>query len=235
MKRLGLLTVAIFLALSCNVSAGVNMYGLSGIIETPDDSITPTFNINLGGKYIIDYGNTNNYLTSYGGTFGLLPNFEVGIVGFDSDLPGKKTKAVFGGKYRVLDETFTRPSITVGATDIAQQLKSFEPKINEVSTFVLLGKNLTNVAEHVTDSIVKPVHGTIGIGTGLYKGMFAGLNISLSENFDAKFEYLSNGFRRKGTANAGLTYIHDKKITIEGGTFAFEDLYFGAGYTLSTY
>ncbi|OFX14011.1 MAG: hypothetical protein A2Z18_03760 [Armatimonadetes bacterium RBG_16_58_9] len=100
---------------------------------------------------------------------------------------------------------------------------------------MVVGKNITAMAEGFSGMVSKPLRGTFGIGTGLYKGMFAGLNWYAAPKFDIAVEYLSNGLRQEGTYNAAIRFRPTDTISVQAGTFAFKDVYVGGSLTISTY
>jgi hypothetical protein len=259
MSRASILVFTLALVVvSASAWAGTTMYGLTGLIETPDDHIAQTSVFNLTGNYVSDFGDTKDSISTYGGTIGLMPKLEVGIVGLsctplasrrvyavgavgDRALLGvastsdSTNEALLNVKFRVVDETLNRPSITVGMADISSRLEKYDERIGDPSAFVVIGRNLTNLAESFGGVVSKPLRGTIGFGSGVYKGAFAGLDWSLSEKTDLMVEYLSNGLRQDTTFNAGLRLKPISGLSVELGAMDMKDFYGGASYTISTY
>jgi hypothetical protein len=237
MRKIAVLVSVLGILLGCAGAsiAGTSIYGISGLIETPDDAIVQSASVDLTGNFIADVANTGFDGYTFGGVAGILPKLEVGAVGIGSDAPGVNTEVVVNAKFRILDETYERPSISVGAVDITESLNVFNRGINDPSFFVVVGKNLSSMAEGVTGMVAKPVRGTIGFGTGLYKGGFAGLSIAVAPKFDIMAEYLANGLRQDGTFNAGVKFRPVSGLSISAGTLDFDEWYGGVNYSLSTY
>jgi len=212
-----------------------SMYGLSGLVETPDDSVAATNSVALSGSYIPDFDDSSANLSTYGGAFGIIPNLEVGGVAIDDSTTGVETQAVISAKFKIAPETLDSPSIAVGVVDLTNRLDKINPQIDDPSYFVVVGKNISDVAEGFSGMVSKPLRGTLGIGTGLYKGIFAGLTWYVAPKFDVAVEYLSEGLRQEGTYNAVLRFRPASTISIQAGTYAFKDVYVAGSVMLSTY
>lgn len=234
MKRIILsLFVAAMLALTAGaLYAGDTLYGITGLIETPSATAASMGNIDLGIRYINDINDYDNSLMSFGGSFGLLPKLEVSGVIIDSDADEVDSEAVLNAKYEVLPETLVSPAVAVGVVDITNRAKKIGAADDEVSAFVVIGKNLTSAAETVAGSVVKPLHGTIGTGTGIYSGIFAGLDCALTSELNIKVEFLSNGLRDDSTINAGVRYAVGSGFSLEAGALDLKDFYVGANYNV---
>jgi len=210
--------------------AATTIYGATGLIETPNDSIAKVGMPQLAGMYASDLLDNNRHGSSYGAALGLLPKFEVSGVAMDPE--GQTTQAILNGKFRLVDETLASPSVTVGVVDATERLKKFNGRLDEVSAFVVIGKNLTQVAEGVAGKVVRPVKGTVGIGTGLYKGGFAGLSVSASPKVDLDVEYLAKGISGKSTFNGAVHYTPIEGLNIGVGALRFKDVFGSVDYTL---
>ena len=237
MKKVTVLLSAIALLVGSTgaVHPAASMYGLSGLVETPDDTIAAPNSLMVSGSYITDFGNTNFNLMTYGGAIAIMPNLEVGAVAIDNSAPGIATQALINAKFRVVPETLGSPSICVGVVDATNRLEKMDARIDKPSAFVVFGKNISAAAEGVSGLVSKPIRGTVGFGTGIYRGFFAGLNMSAAPKFDIAVEYLSEGLRQQGTGNAIIRFRPTEMISIEAGAFAFKDLYLGGTFILSTY
>jgi len=230
-----LLTMALVIGWAGSTLAGTCLYGLSGLIETPDDTIADPSAVTLEGRYIADFGDSKINVFGYGGTVGIIPKLEVGAVAMDSDGPGAKVEGIFNFKFRVLDESFDRPSITVGMVDLTNRFGRISPGVDKTSGFVVVGRNIASAAEAWGGFVSTPLKGTIGFGTGVYKGLFLGLDWSASGRVDVMAEYLSSGLRQRGTFNAGVRVNAVGGLSLELGAIGFKDFYGGASYTLSMY
>lgn len=241
MRKFAVLLAVAVLLLGCAsvLHAAASIYGMSGLIETPDDSIVSSKSLTPTANRIFDL-NVNGVadgvdLTTFGGAIGIIPNLEVSAVGIDSDVRGASTEGLINAKYRVLPETLTSPSVTVGVVDIAQRLERFSDDIDGMSTFVVVGKNISNMAEGVSGAVSKPIRGTFGIGTGLYKGAFAGLDMSIAPKFSVAVEYLNKGIRNETTFNGMVRFTPIEALSIDAGAIGFKDFYAGASFNLSTF
>jgi len=234
-----LAVAAVTLACAGALQAATSIYGISGLIETPDDSIVTAKSLTPTADRIFDFkprgAATGVDVTTFGGAIGIIPNLEISAVGIDADVAGVETEALINAKYRVLEETVNRPSVTVGVVDAAQRLEHFTDTITEPSAFVVFGKNVSNIAEGVSGQVSKPVRGTIGFGTGLYRAAFAGLNISLAPKFNIAVEYLAKGLRDQDTVSGVVRFQPIEALSIDAGVVGFKDFYAGASFNLSTF
>ena len=242
MKKFAILlvVVAILLGGGSALYAAASIYGVSGLIETPDDTIVAEKTIAPMVAHIFDLkvNDTNEGfdVTTFGGAIGVFPNLEVGAVALDVDVNGVSTEALLNAKYRVLAESVNRPSVTVGIVDIAQRLDHMtDGGIDGMSAFIVFGKNISDIAEDVSGEVSKPIKGTLGFGTGLYKGVFAGLNMSLAPKFSVAIEYLSKGIRDESTFSGMVRFKPIDALAIDAGVIGFQDFYMGASYNLSTF
>lgn len=216
-------------------SASTTIYGVTGLIETPNDSIAKVAMPQLAGTYAWDLLGNGRSGVSYGGAIGIMPKLEVSGVAMDTDTPGQDTQGIFNAKYRLIEETIASPSITVGVVDVTERLSRFNGRLDEVSAFIVVGKNLTQVAEDVAGSVVKPIKGTVGIGTGLYRGGFAGLSMNLTPKVDVDVEYLVKGIRDKGSFNGAVHYTPIEGLNIAAGVLHFDDFFGSVNYTMLSY
>jgi len=242
MKKFAVLLVlaAMLLAGASALYAAASIYGQSGLIETPDDQITGEKTIVPVATRIFDLksnGATEGVdVSTYGGAIGIFPNLEVSAVAVDVDAPHTNTEALINAKYRVLAESVNRPSVTVGVMDLTKRLERFYGTgIDGMSSFIVFGKNLSNVAEGVSGQVSLPIRGTFGVGTGVYKGAFAGLDMSLAPKITAAVEYLAKGIRDETTFNGMVRFKPIEALSVDAGVIGFKDFYAGASYNLSTF
>lgn len=235
-----LLTVAV-LVLGCAgvLHAAASIYGVSGLIETPDDSIVSAKSITPTANRIFDlkvHGAKDGVdVSTYGGAFGILPNLEISGVAADSNAKGMSTQGILNAKYRVLPETLKAPSVTVGVVDMGERFDDAGLPVSDMSSFVVFEKNITNLAEGISGSISKPIKGTVGFGSGIYKGGFAGLDMSLAPKFSVAVEYLDKGMRNESTFNGLVRFSPIDALSVDAGVIGFKDFYAGASYNLSTF
>ncbi|MGQ9456443.1 MAG: hypothetical protein ACUVRS_00055 [Armatimonadota bacterium] len=238
MTRIFLVLLSTFLIFAGVVSAaraGVCFYGLSGLIETPDDTTVDPSAVKLMGWIAPNYDDSNVDVYGYGGAVGIIPKLEVGFVALDMDVAGSKARGLVSAKYRLVDESADRPSITVGVVDVANQIEKINLAINDISGFVVFGRSVSSMVQPWATAVTTPLKFTLGFGTGLYKGVFVGADWSPHEKLHVAVEYLSKGLRQKGTVNAGLRYNLFDHLVIDAGTAAFKGFYGGANYTLLRY
>lgn len=246
------LLVAFMLAAGTVANAALNVYGVSGLIETPDDSVVPPKSVELTAHYISDVDRSDVDITTYGAAFGLIPKLEISAVAVDpsggpryvpeyevapafDEGSTDSTKVLLNAKYQILGEAVDRPSVTIGVVDVAKKLKDYGGDIDKISAFVVVGKNISPLAEGFSGRVSKPVRGTLGIGTGLYKGVFGGLSWSMAPRFDVVAEYLTKGIRQKSTLNAAVRFTPAAPVSIQVGTHAFKSFYAGASFNLAVY
>lgn len=226
MKKYALLvSLLALMVVAVSANASLNIFGTSGLIETPDDTIVAPSTLALTFNYVSDIGDSDEALTSFGGAYGVLPKFEASAIGFDF---ADDTDFVLNAKYRVLEETYSRPSITIGITDITSEIEGGP------SAYIVFGKNITSFAEQVSGEVSKPVRGYIGTGTDLYKGVFVGLNWTLTDKFDVMAEYLTEGLTNNDF-NAALQWRPIGGLAVKVGTLDFDNIYAGVTYNLCTY
>jgi hypothetical protein len=217
------------------VCADAGVYGISGLIETPDDNVAPKDGVNLCGTFVSDFADSNASLTAFGGAWGVSNGFEIGGVEIGSDLDGVPSRFIFSGKMQISKETITKPGMAVGVVDFGQKLRDIFGVEDEASAFFVVGKNLTPAAERWSGVVSKPVRGTIGLGTGIYRGLFGGLEFSLSKGTGVKVEFLSRGIRDKSTVNAALQFSPMKSLSVEVGALGMESFYGGVRFTFQPY
>lgn len=199
------------------------IYGLTGLIETPDDSIVSLHGAELSLNYVNDFNGTNENLLLYGGVVGLLPGLEAGATLLQSSVDGKRSEGLLNWKYRIASEQRVRPSLTVGFVDLVNQLDKVNPEIHNSSFFAVFGKTL---------GATEPgrLKVTAGFGTGLYNSGFAGAQWRAAPKTDLVVEYLSKGLRQSTTVSAALRYSVAEVSTLQLGTIGFESFYAGGSY-----
>ncbi len=109
----------------------------------------------------------------------------------DKNLTGGSTKTIFNAKYLVNEETTLSPSITAGVVDITNGLDD----LNDVSGpgfFILLSKTFDPARAEMNGRSM-PLKAHLGLGSGIYNGLFVGLDWSLDPRFSVVAEYLRRG------------------------------------------
>lgn len=221
-----LIVVSVIMCLTSGIcGAAPSFLSTTGNIMTPNDSLLGAGEFSANYDYFdIDDVTT----TVFGANVGVTQNLELGIARIDKDAAGVDAETILNAKYLVLPETVTRPSLLVGVVDAGGELDAKD----DAGLYVVIGKNLTPAATGLTGEPVEPLRGYLGIGTGVYDGMFAGLDCTISQRVKIIAEFL-NGFGEKNDSifNAGLRVAITDSLRgdialIDGG-----DIGFGISYT----
>ena len=228
MRRVSLAALVAVIVLAAIPAVGApNLYGTSGLIEVPDDIIYPVGAFSLAYHVIVEPGDSDDNLNFFTIGTGLLPNLDIsGGVKTNGD-----TDAVINAKYRLAAETIERPSITIGVVDAAGELSPND----DPGIYIEFGKNLTAAAEEVAGGESKPLHGYLGFGTGVMKGVFIGLNWTLAPKLSATVEYLSKGLKDDPHFNVGIRLALTNELRLDAGLFDMDDFTGGISYNLARF
>jgi hypothetical protein len=214
--------VVLLLVVGSSAWAAPSVFGISGNILTPDDTILAAGAFNIAYHGVTDSDtNTTNF---FAGNVGLIPNLEVGAaVETNGD-----SEVLVNGKYRLVTENANRPAVTVGVIDVGTAI-SDNPGI-----FLLLSKNLTPTAENVSGKSVGPVRGHIGVGGGVLKTIFASLDWTVTPKLTLIAEAISDSeFRSaggEGLVNVGARFALTNDLRLDAGLIDFDDFTFGISY-----
>ena len=217
---------ALFVSAIAGVVAAPNLYGTSGLIEVPDDRIYAVGAWSPAYHTVLDINDSDNNLSFFTIGTGILPNLSVsgGIkTNGDSDV-------VLNGKYRLVAESASRPSITIGVVDALGDLA-----INDdPGLYIEVGRNLTAAAEEVAGGDSKPLRGFLGVGTGVLQGVFLGLDWTLTPKLSAMVEYLSgdDGLVGDSHFNAGIRFALTNEIRVDAAMVDFDDFSAGISYNV---
>ncbi len=193
----------------------------SGNIITPDAVITPTGSWELSFHDFIDVLGNNEDLTSVGAIYGLAENLEVGVTFLNND----QSDLAISGKLRIVQETATVPAVIVGVFDATGTADIID---DDPGFYLALSKNVTPFATDIADQPSRPLRLTIGFGSGLFDGIFAGLDWTLEERLSLMLEYLNQGsFQNGSEVNAGIRYAWTNTLRLDAATIDFEDFAFG--------
>ncbi len=222
--------ILIILALAiAPVQATPSYFGPSGNIMTPDDLTVSRGNFSLGYHRFLDleWIGTTTDLDVYHGHYGLTPDIEVGLSVVDVR-DGGGSDVAFNGKWRILRETASRPAIAVGVLDVAGNAFDDDP-----SFYALISKSLTAAASELVDGESRPLRGTLGIGSGFYDGIFAGLDWTLSRRWGAMVEYVRGGdlLGESSLINGGVRFRPGQGFQLDAALVDFDEFAFGAAYT----
>lgn len=226
-ERICILILALCL-LSGIVSAAPSYLGTTGLIFVPSD-----LNLRAGdfsaNFHTLDLSNNPNVL---GANVGVTENLEIGLARVDPDIPGGHIETAINVKYGLLNEIGSRPSLTVGAVDAGGSL---DPN-GDPGFYIVLGKNLTSAATSISGEPVPPIRGYLGIGTGIYDGLFAAAEWSFSPKATLLLEFL-NGISIKNAVSEDSVFNAGVRFAISGGVrgdialINGGDLGFGISYT----
>jgi len=235
-KIVALLSLAaLVLGAAGALMASSTIYGVSGLFEVPDDSIASQNSVALTAKRIYDVDDSDSEVSFYGGAVGIAPKVEIGGTIADSSAAATDSEGIIGGKLRLVEEALDKPSVTVGVVDAGSRLKRISGTDEDASAFVVFGKNLSAAAEGFSGMVSKPVRGFVGWGTGIYRGGFAGLSLSLAPKVDVIAEWLGKGVRDDSTVTGGVRFGIVKGLNVEASYYRFKDFTIGANYTLGMY
>jgi len=201
--------------------------GFSGVIMTPDDTIVPnqTWEASFHDTLKL-FKNDDSDLTTYGLTYGLAANLEVGA----SYISGDSDNIAISGKYRLIAEKSNTPSVTVGVFDAAGNVNSIS---SDPSLYVMFSKNITPLASEIADTPSKPLRLGLGIGSGLYNGIIANLNWTLDPKLSLLAEYNSGNHaidRLRNRPSVGIRWAASDHIRLDAAAVGFRDFGFGINY-----
>ncbi len=204
------------------VTAAPNLYGTGGLIEIPDDSIYAVGEWTPAYHGVYDVSDSGQSLNTYTVGTGIIPNLSAsaGVVDFGD------TNLLLNAKYRILSETSTRPSVTVGVIDLTSEIGQ------DPSIYIVVGRNLTAAAEEVAGGESKPLRGYIGFGTDILDGVFLGLDWTLSPKFSAMLEFVGSdeGIVDGSHFNGGIRYALTNELRLDAGLVDFSDFTAGISY-----
>ncbi len=217
------LAIGTLLVCACVGSAvsAPSFLSTSGNILTPDDVLLPPggFSANYHAIDIEDFDRTQ---TIIGANVGVTPSLELGIARVDFDDGNEET--IINGKYLLMPETATRPSIVLGVVDFSGELDLDD----DPGIYVLLGKNLTPMASDIAGEPSKPLRGVVGFGTGIFDGLFASLDWTLNPRLSLMAEFIDGNF--PGVTDSGFNVgvrfaltdqLRGDLALIDGNNFGF--------------
>jgi len=196
------------------------MGGQSGDILTPDGLVTPQ------GSWDLSYHQFTNLLgdadlTTFGATYGVVENLEIGV----SFLSNGDTETALNAKFRLMPETAQKPGILIGVFDVGSTFG------NDASLYLVISKNITSTASDIAGEPSKPLRLNVGFGSGLYDGIFLGLDWTLQPQLSLMAEFSSGQIGDNDSFfNAGLRYAISDAFRLDVATIDFEDIAFGASY-----
>lgn len=194
----------VFVLVSGIAMAAPSFLGTSGLILTPDDSVLGVSDFSAGYHDL-------DWATVIGVNVGVAQNLELGIARLDSD--GADEDTMLNAKYRLLAETATAPSVVIGVVDS--------------DFYGVVGKNLTPMATGITGEPVMPLRGFVGIGSGDYDGVFAGVDWAITQKAKIIAEYIAED----SVFNVGARLAITDSLTFDAAMIDGDDFAFGISYT----
>lgn len=227
-----ILTIVMAMALLCLLAgmsmASASVFGASGNILTPDDKVLDVGDFSAN----VDSLQLDDPVTLIGASFGIAENMEIGVANYNPSRDRADSQTVINLKYAAVKESLNMPAITVGLIDAAGEVDPDE----DSGFFVVAGKNLTQAGSNFRGEPIGNLRGFIGIGGGMYQGLFAGANYTLTPKVNVIVEYL-NGIKMKDAMdedsvfNAAIKMKVTDNIGVNLGLIDMEDLSFGVTYT----
>lgn len=217
------LVVPILLLAALPAFGASSFLGPTGNITTPDDIVVPLNMWEFAYHHFEEvFAGVDFNVASV--NYGLAPNLEVGAA-FTSD---DEDDVVFNAKYRIVDERPGRPSVAVGVFDVASTLDMFG---DDAGFYVLASKNITRIATEIVGEPSRPLRLSVGVGSGVFDGLFANLDWTLGSRTSVMLEYINNDFAKPGTGgssiNAGARFAISDMVRLDAATIDFEDFAFG--------
>jgi len=226
-RMFGFVAAMAMLSLLSGIStAAPSFLSTTGNILTPDDLLLSagSFSANF---HSVEVGDSSTIL---GANVGVTPNLELGIARFSPDVGDSET--IINGKYMILAETSSRPSLVVGVVDATGDL---DPD-DDPGFYIVLGKTLTSMASGIAGEPVGPMRGFLGVGSGIYNGLFLGVDWAISARTSIMAEFI-NELAIKRTIgedsafNVGLRFAITEGIRGDVALIDGDDLGFGISYT----
>ena len=227
MRYLLLTLIVLVFGVSPGFGASNYLGGMSGLILTPNAVLAPerawefSFHDSLGAIW-------DNDLIAWGVNYGVSTNVEAGVSLLRN---GGRNDLTFNGKYTVVRETEKTPAFAVGVFDLA----AVASEVNRTaSLYMLLSKNMTPIISELECEPSRPVYLNLGIGSGVFSGIFGSVDWTLSERAALMAEYTNGRFgENKRMINAGVRYAIADKWRLDAATLSFKHLALGANYRTS--
>lgn len=214
--------------LSGLVMASPSFLGVSGNVLTPNDEVLGTGDFTA----TIQSLQLRHGITVIGANAGLTDNLELGIANYNPSNAGSKSETIFNVKYSVLKEKGSMPSLTVGLVDATGAIS-----VNgNPGFFAVAGKNLTRVGADVTGRPIGNLRGYLGVGTGIYNGLFVAADYSVSSRVNVVAELIGgmrmqDGINENAVFNAAVKVKITDNIGVDLALLNGSDMGFGITYT----
>lgn len=201
--------------------------GFSGNILTPDSVIETTGTWEASYHQAVNLLGDNDNLTTFGVIYGATPNLELGASFVDNG----ESDTTLNAKYRLLAETADRPAIIVGVFDAAGSADFLD---DNAGFYLALSKNVTPTASEIAGGPSKPLRLTLGVGSGVFNGLFAGFDWTLEPKLSLMAEFFNGSLGGNDSFfNAGIRYAATDALRLDAATIDFRDLAFGASYRIA--
>jgi hypothetical protein len=173
MRKTWFLVAALGMALAGPASAAPNFFGPTGllVIPTADTLAQQSWNVHL---------HLTDDVITYGASFGLAKQLELGVTGFDPD--GGDTKALINAKYTLLMETGKAPGIAIGGLDLADEL-DLDPGF-----YLVASKSLSSLLGGEAAKYNLNAHLGYGWNTIFDDDVFWGLDLAVTPKIQAMVE-----------------------------------------------
>lgn len=196
------LTLAALVVAVAPAAASSSIFGPTGLLRVPTaDTLEPP-----GLDFSVYW---SDVATSLSMNVGVLPEVEVSAIWIDPR--GDRNTTLISGKWRLWEETETRPALAAGVYDITNE--------HNFTLFGALQKHFI-----VGDTPVKVVAG-LGTANSLVEGLFAGAEIMLGRGFSALVEFDGSN------TNAALRYPLTDDLQLTAGAVR-DQLTVGARYSI---
>lgn len=201
--------------------------GMSGMILTPDEVICPHGSGEFSFHESVKAINDEN-LNAWGVNYGLTENLEVGLSGLTN--AGHKDLAV-NGKYQMIRENESSPAVLVGVFDAAGIADTIN---SNASIYILASKNITPIVSQLGCQPSNPIRLNLGVGSGVYNGLFGGVDWVAARRWRLMAEYTNGKFGdEQNLLNLGARYCIADKWRLDAGLLKFKNFAFGVNYRTS--
>ncbi len=233
-----IITVVMAIAVVCLfasiaiASPSPSMLGMTGNILTPNDKVLEVGDFSATFQSL----QFDDPVTLIGANVGITENLEVGVANYNPSTAGANSKLIINAKYSAFKETYNRPAITIGVTDATGGIDTNE----DPGFYVVAGKNITKAGANVLGEPIGNLRGYLGVGTGLYKGLFIAADYSLNSKVDVVAEFISgmrmrNGLDEDAVFNAGIKMDISDDISLNLNAIDLNDFSFGISYTKAAF
>ena len=220
------LMLAMIIAASPAFAASNYLGGMSGMILAPDHVIVPHASLELSFHESVRAVQSEN-LYATGANYGLAKNLEAGI----SVVNNKgATDIAVNGKYRIVGENESSPAVLVGVFDAA----GIADIVNRnASLYILASKSITPEVSQIEGAPAGPIRLGLGIGSGVYNGIFGEVDWTPSDRWRVMAEYVNGKFGdEEKLLNVGIRYAVADKWRLDAAVLKFKHFAFGANYRM---